>query len=268
MKPRSHTLMPYRQFTMLILLPPSEGKSAPLSGNTNQQLSFTELDSTRAQVRKALIKMCKGDLHTAAKNLGLGVTQLDEVSANARLDKATCGPAIDVYTGVLFEALDAASLNSKHRAKLNSVVAISSALFGLVRPLDLIPPYRLSGDSILTGSTRLPQVWREKVSAVIAASTGPIIDLRSQTYVSLGPIPGQCDERSLLIRVLFEKNGKRSVVSHFNKATKGELVRALITSGAVPKNIDQFLNRLSDLDYEWELDERRTGPARLDVITH
>jgi cytoplasmic iron level regulating protein YaaA (DUF328/UPF0246 family) len=137
-----------------------------------------------------------------------------------------------------------------------------------VRPLDAIPAYRLSGDSILTDSPRLPQVWREHVSAVIASSTGPIIDLRSQTYVSLGPIPVQCNERALVIRVLFEKNGKRSVVSHFNKATKGELVRALITSGAVPKNIDQFLKRLTDLGYEWELDENKTGPARLDLITH
>ena len=259
--------MLYRRFTMLILLPPSEGKSAPLSGDTSQQLSFPELDSTRSQVQKALIKMCKGDPELAAKNLGLGVTQLDEVFANAHLNKATCGPAIDVYTGVLYEALDAASLNAKTRAKLNSAVAISSALFGLVRPLDLIPAYRLSGNSILTDSPRLPQVWREEVSAVIAASTGPIIDLRSQTYVALGPIPAQCNERALVIRVLFEKNGKRSVVSHFNKATKGELVRALITSGAVPKTTDQFLKRLSELDYEWELDESKSGPARLDLIT-
>jgi len=252
---------------MLILLPPSEGKSAPLSGDTNQQLSFPELDSTRSQVRKALIKMCKGDPELAAKNLGLGVTQLDEVFANAHLNKATCGPAIDVYTGVLYEELDAASLKAKDRDKLNDSVAISSALFGLVRPLDLIPAYRLSGNSILTDSPRLPQVWREQVSAVIAATAGPIIDLRSQTYVALGPIPAQCDERALVIRVLFEKNGKRSVVSHFNKATKGELVRALILSGPIPKSTDQFLKRLSEIGYEWELDESKAGPGRLDVIT-
>jgi cytoplasmic iron level regulating protein YaaA (DUF328/UPF0246 family) len=252
---------------MLILLPPSEGKSAPLSGDTNQQLSFPELHSTRSQVRKALIKMCKGDPELAAKNLGLGVTQLDEVFANTHLNKATCGPAIDVYTGVLYEALDAASLKAKDRDKLNDSVAISSALFGLVRPLDLIPAYRLSGNSILADSPRLPQVWREQVSAVIAATAGPIIDLRSQTYVALGPIPAQCDERALVIRVLFEKNGKRSVVSHFNKATKGELARALILSGPIPKSTDQFLKRLSEIGYEWELDESKAGPGRLDVIT-
>jgi cytoplasmic iron level regulating protein YaaA (DUF328/UPF0246 family) len=259
--------MLYRRFTMLILLPPSEGKSAPLSGSANQQLSFPELDATRTRVQKALIKMCKGDPQMAAKNLGLGVTQLEEVTANAHLARATCGPAIDVYTGVLYEALDAGSLNAKARNKLNTSVAISSALFGLVRPLDLIPTYRLSGNSILADSPRLPQVWRIEVSAVIADSTGPIIDLRSQTYVALGPIPAQCDERALVIRVLFEKNGKRSVVSHFNKATKGELVRALILSGPIPKSTDQFLKRLSEIGYEWELDESKAGPGRLDVIT-
>jgi len=259
--------MLYRRLTMMILLPPSEGKSAPLSGVSNRELSFPDLGTSRKQVWQALIKMCTGDPDLAARNLGLGVTQLDEVSTNAHLDKATCGPAIDVYTGVLYEALDAASLNARTRTKLNSAVAISSALFGLVRPLDEIPAYRLSGNSILTDSPRLPQVWREEVSAAIAASTGPIIDLRSQTYVALGPIPVQCNARALVMRVLFEKNGKRSVVSHFNKATKGELVRALMLSGPIPKSTDQFLQRLSEIGYEWELDESKSGPGRLDVIT-
>ncbi len=252
---------------MLILLPPSEGKSAPENGATMRRLSFPELDKQRLIVWKALISMCREDAQLAAKNLGLGVTQLDEVAANINLAKSICGPAIDVYTGVLYEALDAASLNARTRAKLNRTVAISSALFGLVRPLDLIPAYRLSGNSTVTALPSLAQVWREAASIALADGTGPIIDMRSQTYVALGPIPDSCHERALTLRVLHEQHGKRSVVSHFNKATKGELVRALMLNSKTPKNINEFLSALTSLGYEWELSEKTKGPAVLDLIT-
>ena len=253
---------------MLILLPPSEGKSAPESGSATRELSFAELDKQRAHVWRALIAMCKADPHIAAKNLGLGVTQLDEVNSNAHLAKSFCGPAIGVYTGVLYEALDAQSLNARTRIKLHKSVAISSALFGLVRPLDLIPAYRLSGNSTVTGLPSLAQVWRDAAAKVIEDSTGPIIDMRSQTYVALGPVPHSCDERAITLRVLHEKNGKRSVVSHFNKATKGELVRSLMLQAKTPKNINEFLTVLSEIGYQWELNEPKKGPALLDLITH
>ena len=252
---------------MLILLPPSEGKSAPGDGTSTRELSYPELKKLRALVWKALIAMCKADPQVAAKNLGLGVTQLDEVTANAHLAKSTCGPAIDVYTGVLYEALGAATLNSRTRTKLNTSVAISSALFGLVRPLDLIPAYRLSGNSTVTSLPSLAQVWRDSASEAIATPSGPIIDMRSQTYVALGPIPTSCHDRALTLRVLHERNGKRSVVSHFNKATKGELVRALMLEAKTPTNINEFLAVLTSLGYEWELSEQKKGPALLDLIT-
>lgn len=232
-----------------------------------RELSFPDLSKPRADVWKALIAMCKHDPQAAAKNLGLGVTQLDEVTANKHLAKAFCGPAIDVYTGVLYEALDAASLNARARNRLNKNVAISSALFGLVRPLDLIPAYRLSGNSTVTSLPPLSKIWRDESSKVIAHSSGPIIDMRSHTYVALGPIPASCHVRALTMRVLFEKNGKRSVVSHFNKATKGELVRALTLHPTVPKTINEFLKVLTELGYEWEINEQAKGPALLDLIT-
>ena len=253
---------------MLILLPPSEGKSAPEGGVSARELSFPELGQPRTQVWDALIAMCKHEPQTAAKNLGLGVTQLDEVATNPHLAKSKCGPAIDVYAGVLYEALDAYSLNARTRTKLNMTVALSSALFGLVRPLDFIPAYRLSGNSTVTSLPSLPLVWREASSAVIAASAGPIIDMRSQTYMALGPIPETCYERAITLRVLHEKNGKRSVVSHFNKSTKGALVRSLMLNSKTPKNTNEFLAALTTLGYEWEISESKKGPALLDLITH
>ncbi|MFA7324120.1 MAG: peroxide stress protein YaaA [Candidatus Nanopelagicales bacterium] len=253
---------------MLILLPPSEGKSSPAPGADTARLSFSPLNDTRQRILEALIRMCSDDPSGAAKALGLGSTQIDEIKINAQLASAAFGPAIEVYDGVLYEALDAQSLPAIARRRLNANVAIASGLFGLVRPLDLIPAYRLSGNVRLAGLPSLGSLWRNELGAAIADSSGPIIDLRSQTYVVLGPVPLECHSRALAVRVLFEQDGHRTVVSHFNKATKGRLVRELMLMGSAARSVNQFLQQLTSLGYEWELHETSKGPSRLDLITH
>jgi cytoplasmic iron level regulating protein YaaA (DUF328/UPF0246 family) len=143
-------------------------------------------------------------------------------------------------------------------------VRIASALFGLLRPTDRIPAYRLSADVTLPGIGALAGVWREPVGAVLAAGDDLILDLRSGAYAKLGPAP----ERALLGRVLLERNGKRSVVSHHNKATKGRLVRGLVMRRAMPKNEDALLAALHDLGYHCEIHEAKKSsqPATLDIV--
>ena len=72
---------------MLILLPPSEGKSAPRRGHPLRlgALSFPELYDARAEMLDALTTLCRGDADAAAATLGLGTTQIDEVGRNAAL---------------------------------------------------------------------------------------------------------------------------------------------------------------------------------------
>ena len=254
---------------MLILLPPSEGKTSPATGPKLDlaSLSFPELGRARTATIKALVDLCAKDSKAAA-TLGLGPTQADEVRVNAQLRKAPCAPAIEIYTGVLFDALDVMSLGKPARRRLQASTVISSALFGLVRPDDLIPAYRLSGDVALPGIGAPAAHWREGVGAAIDTSTGVIIDLRSQMYANLGPIPADCAERAVTARILLEKNGKRSVVSHHNKSSKGRLVRALVERGAQPKSIDDLLVALRELKWTCELSESKKAglPATLDVI--
>ena len=125
---------------MLILLPPSEGKTSPAAGPKLDlaALSFPELNRGRTATLKALIDVCAKDPKSAASILGLGPTQADEVRVNALLRKAACAPAIEVYTGVLFDALDVTSLGKPARRRLQATTVISSALFGLVRPDDIV----------------------------------------------------------------------------------------------------------------------------------
>jgi hypothetical protein len=63
------------------------------------------------------------------------------------------------------------------------------------------------------------------------------------------------------VRVLHERDGRRTVVSHFNKATKGRLVRDLLQAGARPVTTRELVHALRDLKYEVE------GEGdRLDVV--
>ncbi len=254
---------------MLILLPPSEGKTSPAAGPTLDLagLSFPELARLRTSTLKALVDLCTKNPKAAAI-LGLGPTQADEVRVNAHLRKAPCAPAIEVYTGVLFDALDVTSLGKPARRRLQASTVISSALFGLVRPGDLIPAYRLSGDVSLPGIGAPAAHWRDLVGEVINQTSGVIIDLRSQMYANLGPITAEAASRTVSARILLEKNGKRSVVSHHNKASKGRLVRALIERSAPPATIDALMKTLRELKWRCELSESKKAglPATLDII--
>ena len=248
---------------MLILLPPSEGKTAPASGPRLKlrSLSFRELDHTRGQVLDALVALCAKPA-AARRTLALGPRQEDEVARNAALRSASCAPAIEVYTGVLYEALDAASLTAAQRSRLHEDVAIASALWGLIRPLDLIPAYRLSGDTRLPGIGSLATAWKAPMTRALAGE--PVIDLRSGTY-RYGDLP----EGSVIGRVLLERAGRRSVVSHHNKATKGRAVRTLLTARKRPRTLDEAIAVLESAGIHCELTAGRGGkPGQLDLVTH
>ena len=95
-----------------------------------------------------------------------------------------------------------------------------------------------------------------------ATGGGLLVDLRSGTYTALGRPPAELAERTATMRVLHEgPDGVRKVVSHFNKATKGRIVRGLLESGADPRTIDDLHTVLADLGW---IVERRAH--RLDVV--
>ena len=109
---------------------------------------------------------------------------------------------------------------------------IHSALFGLVRAGDPIPAYRLSHDSRLPG-IGLRRLWAGPIGAVLADLPGLVLDLRSESYVHLGPAPG-----AWFVRVV-SPSGR--ALNHFNKYGKGEFIRALIESGIDHPDVDSLL---------------------------
>ena len=254
---------------MLILLPPSEGKTAPRRGKPLDldTLSSPVLTPTRTRLLEALVGLCREDPDKAAEVLGLGPSQRDLVDRNADLLSAPPARADAIYTGVLYDALDLPSLPPAARRRATSRVAVTSALFGMVRPGDRIPAYRLSGDATLPGVGSVAGAWRETLGdAVIeAVGTGLLVDLRSGTYAAFWR-PTADTARVATVRVLHESGGRRTVVSHFNKATKGRIVRALLEAGANPRTPAALASTLSDLGWTVEVGVPTPKGTQLDVV--
>lgn len=253
---------------MLILLPPSEGKAAPRRGRPldTSTLSAPALTPVRERVIDALVALARRP--DAARVLGLGDTQTGLVALNASLRVAPSARADAVYTGVLYDALGLGSLSSAAKRRATGRVAITSSVFGLVRPGDRIPAYRLSGDVSLPGLGSVAGLWREALGPAIAEAvgTGLLVDLRSTMYAAFWRPPSDGPARVASVRVLHEHDGTRKVVSHFNKATKGRIVRDLLEHGANPRSPAALATVLVDLGWHVELGEPTPRGTRLDVV--
>jgi uncharacterized protein len=255
---------------VLILLPPSEGKAVPKRGKPLDlaALRFPSLTEARSQVIEALVTLCESDPDKAAVTLDVPKTQLELIGLNARLRTAPTARADHVYTGVLYDALGLPSLPGAARRRAGTRVAIVSSLFGLLGPADRIPAYRLSGDTALPAVGGVAGLWRSHLGAAVteALGDGLLVDLRSTTYAGFWRPPGALSTRVATVRVLHEVGGRRQVVSHFNKATKGRLVRALLDAGANPRKPSALADVLRDLGWTVDAGEPTRKGTQLDVI--
>jgi cytoplasmic iron level regulating protein YaaA (DUF328/UPF0246 family) len=246
---------------VLILLPPSETKAPGGSGEPldPEQLSFPQLAAARTRITRSLTTLGRSPKR-AATVLGLGPRQAHELEHNVRLAEAPTMPAIERYTGVLYDSLDIASIRGAARSRAMRRLAVGSALFGLVRASDPIPAYRLSAGTKLPRVGTLASVWKPALTPVLAtlAEQELVVDLRSGAYRSLAPVRGAVE-----VRVLNERaDGARSVVSHFNKSTKGELARLLASTPRECQTVDEVVQVAEATGFEVE----RPGELELDVI--
>jgi cytoplasmic iron level regulating protein YaaA (DUF328/UPF0246 family) len=199
--------------------------------------SFPHLQPARAAVLRALSGLCRNDPDTACGVLGLGPSQAGEIARNAGLHEAPAAKAAKVYTGVLYEALRPQDLDVKSQNR----IAVFSGLFGVVRLTDRIPAYRCPAGINLPGIGPLGTFWRTHLGGTLTGGGhGLLIDLRSGPYAAMARLGG-----AVTVKVVHD--GK--VVSHFNKATKGALVRDLLAAGADPRTPGQLAADLRELGY-------------------
>ncbi|MFN8076187.1 MAG: peroxide stress protein YaaA [Kineosporiaceae bacterium] len=261
---------------MLLLLPPSERKApAPRRGRPTDlhALTLPSLAAARGQVRDALIAL--GDDASARATLGVSDGLAAEVAANPRLQTAPARPAMELFTGVLYEALDWAGLDASTRRRASTRLLVASALYGVLAPGDRAAGYRLSMDVDLPGVGPLAAFWRGALSEVLqerAEDGGVLVDCRSATYAAAWRPRGAVAGGGVAVRVLREHEGRRTVVSHDAKHTRGLVARHLLCGlaahrGRDPRDAEDVAHRLAD---RWTVElgpaPRGAGLRPLDVV--
>lgn len=227
---------------MLILLPPSEGKTPGRRGARPVDLDAlwcgSELGLARREVLDAVAEVSL--LPDALTRLKVPPTLLAEVERNTTLAQAPCRPASEVYTGVLFQALDLTGLDPAARRRAHRSVLVQSALFGAVRPQDRIPAYRLSMGVSLPGPGGLAAFWRRRLTEPLGAAAGDglVVDCRSSDYVAAWRPSGATAER--WARIVMPG------ASHWAKHTRGLVAGHLLRSGARPRTVPQLAELLSE----------------------
>lgn len=238
---------------MRILLPPSAGKTTKETTNHLQLEKLWQAEHL-TQTRRQLIDDVQNTalLADAAQIFKLGPKNAHEISQNLEIYDAPALAAWQLYDGVLYEAAKFAQIFSSgepsqgsqgqgnqpqgSQGQLEELTLVFSALFGPVRLTDLITPHRLSGSVKLPGQGSVASIWSKALKELLAQqlSGHVVVDLRSAEYGAMYRQTRGSDCLMLNIGVakVNPATGKRSVVSHWAKHTRGLLAGALLEAVA------------------------------------
>lgn len=256
---------------MRILLPPSAGKTTKESTN-HLQLEKLWQEEHLTQTRRQLIDDVQNTalLADAAQIFKLGPKNAHEISQNLEVYDAPALAAWQLYDGVLYEAAKFAQIFSYGACaqdgqgqgqgnqpqgsgqgqggqsqadqsqglqhQLEELTLVFSALFGPVRLTDLITPHRLSGSVKLPGQGSVASIWSKALKELLTQqlSGHVVVDLRSAEYGAMyrPARGGECLTLNIAVAKVNPATGKRSVVSHWAKHTRGLLAGALLRAVA------------------------------------
>ena len=208
----------------IILIPPSEGKA---DGGSNPPLKSV------SGITADLIEEIKEA--DPKKLYGLKKKALEKaITANKDVLNSETMPAIERYTGVVYDAIDYQSL--KNKTDFDERVLIVSGLFGLVSPTDLIPNYRLKIDKL-----KAAKLWLNSNSGQLKDKF--VIDLLPQAHKKAVKY-----KNGIEVEFVLKKAGKKMPAGHQGKHIKGRFVRWLIENNVA--NPDNFKDFKED-GYQW-----------------
>ncbi len=146
-------------------------------------------------------------------------------SSNAR-------PSLFTFNGDVYSGIDAFSLDNNKITKAQSTLRILSGLYGVLKPLDLIQPYRLEMGTKLSikQSKNLYEFWKKKVTAFFndeLVENELFVNLASNEYSSV------IDKNSLKVQMISPifkdfKNGKLKIISFYAKKARGMMTRFIL----------------------------------------
>lgn len=236
-----------------ILLPPAEGKNpggnpfAPDMFDYRSSSTFNYFSDLNPERRKLITQL------QAVIEDGEGLETLfgvkgdalaEAIEANKNVFNAPLMSALDRYSpGVMYKAMDFAGLPTGAQRRLLENAIIFSGLFGLLRPDDLIPNYKLRMDASLPEIGKVFKYWRSHISGLLNET------LKEHTVWNLLPNihrDAWDDDHSykMMIDVSFfdEENGERKAITHGVKPLRGQMVNYIVR---------EMIEDVEDLK-EWE----------------
>jgi cytoplasmic iron level regulating protein YaaA (DUF328/UPF0246 family) len=226
-----------------ILLPPSEAKSPGGGGAPLVELGLGDgaIAATRRTVLDAVARLCADRPDDAADLLRLPPAVADAArAANVAVWRAPTMPALDRFTGVLFDAFAPGSLPPAARARAEESVVVFDGSFGVLDGGEPVPDHRVPAAAMLPDLGGVASLWRPALAAELPARFAGhvVVDLRSSDYAAMWR-PRPADGLDVLpVRILVTPpggaaapDGDRYVVSSVpSKVGKGLLARALCRS--------------------------------------
>ena len=260
---------------MYILIPPSEGKNSSSDNEyfSLDSLSYDFLNKKRSQI---IDYLCNNNLSKEkyVKILGISSQNFEKINMiNSKIKTSQVLSSVSRYTGVLYDFLDYSSLDETTKSLFNDSIIIFSGLFGLLRPQDKIPDYKLKMGAKLIDGIKLSKYWKDEITEVLRK------ELENQIVLNLLPTEFNNAFESKVINYKYELtfsfkqekiNGELKSITHWTKALRGSLIRYLLSKLSDLNSIDEII-KVSKLftnnsEYEYSKKISKFNERKCEII--
>lgn len=217
---------------LLVLIPPSLGKSLGGRRRSKEGVFDVVLDEPRHQVLSALsdfvARATARELEATFNARGELLERALQATNDLVLGRALLAPAWRRYEGIVWNHLDPVSLTTPQRRR----VLVPSGLYGILSSEDPIADYRLRMNVRLKPLPSLAQFWRPIVTPLLKdrARTTTFVNFLPQEHAASVDFHSLAESHHV-VNVHFVANDEKRAVGHDAKAIKGVLVRYVITDG-------------------------------------
>jgi len=250
---------------MLVLLSPAKTMNFERPNRAAGSQPMFESDAQElATVLKSKSSQDLQDLMGISQNLGdLNYERYQEMKFKPQPDDARA--ALDVFEGDVYKGIDSQTMEEEHWQYAQHHIRILSGLYGYLRPLDYIQPYRLEMGTKLKideNTKNLYDFWQPKLVDLLKNDLEDqdhniIVNLASNEYFKAVPIKN-LDTNVLEIKFKEWRDGKLKFITFYAKKARGLMARYMmdhaITQPEELKNFDvegyQFESELSS-EWEW-----------------